>query len=216
MRVFKRSILLLFIAVCLWAQVSGGIRQTLWPAFPALRLPSFQTWMVPCSGLDFLLLYGMFSPNKHDNTQAVESLERAYSGGAFALQSRTEIWAELADGRFVRITGDDYIPDPRDEQVLLARKKLKGDRFPTPLRAKGETPETIYGREMLARYNQLNPGKNAVSIHTRMMKWPAGNTGSRQLHSGVEHYDFPSISELRREGAWARARLRRIWPPEQQ
>lgn len=215
-RTIKRGALFLVFFICLWAQITGGIHQTLWTAFPSPRLPSLRPLLVPVSGLDFLLLYGMFSPEERESDESERRRERVYGGSSFALQSRTEIWAELSDGRFTRVTGADYIPDPRDEQILLRKRKLEGDRFPLTLRMAGDTPEAVYGREMLLRYNRLNPGKNAVAIHTRVLHWPAGTSSGRQNHSGLEHHDFPSISELKRDGAWAKERMRRIWPPADQ
>ncbi len=211
-RDIKRTGLVLFFLICLSYQVTGGIRQTVWSGFPSTWAPQILIGDLRLRAHDFLLLYGMFSPSLEANQKGLERMEKRWGGGVFAVQTQTEIWVELEGGGMARLTGHQYIPDPRDEAVLILSKKFEGSFFPHSLRNKGETPETIYGKEALARYNRLNPTRRAVAAYARIIRWPAGQIANNQNFGGVYISQADSREELRRNSAWGSTQLRRLWP----
>ncbi len=212
----KRAALFLVMAGCIVLQLAGGVRQTLWSGFPKLPNPSLRALQIPLSLQDFLLLYSMFSPSVESEEKSRETVERLYRGG-FSIQRKIEVWAELEDGRVVRLSGRDYLPDPRDEVVILGSKRLQlGGRFPLSLLNKGESPTSVFGKEMMVRYNLINPGKKAAAIYIRRVLWPAGTLAKNQNYGGVEKYSHSSVGELCGDSAWGRAKLTKIWPEGKQ
>jgi len=203
------SVIFLGVAV---VQVVGGALITLNRAIPETPIPNPYAIGIPGSITDFLLLYGMFSPDEQAASDGAARMERQWGSGVFAVQARTEIWVELERGGFYKLPALHYFPDPRDEKVLLRHKKLRGRWLPHSLRQKGETAESVFGREVMNRHNILNPHKRARAVYVRIIRWPAGGVSALQHYAGEQITYSQSLSDISSNAAWGRSEFKKIWP----
>jgi hypothetical protein len=212
-RTVVRGALLAALFVVAFVQVLEGVPLLLRKIGAGFSVPHFSALGLPHWTHDWLLQYGMFSPEENSAKANLETMGRRWGSGIFAVNSRTEIWVELKSGGFARLPSQQYFPDPRDEAILLRSKKLKGYALPMSLRNSGKSAEGVFGEEVLARHSLLNPRHPAIGVYVRTIWWPAGTTSQHQHYAGEQIVYAPSISDLERNAAWGKSEFRKIWPP---